>query len=191
VRKTRLQPYRQLVSIYLCGIYSCVFYTLFILNQVYLIISKSLAAWNESSCFYQFVNYVFLFYHEQKLWKIRIWECPSNSPFLKYNGPRPLRGLGSIIFLLFVLSFFFWPLHHLSVFDSRFPIALWYLQTFLAIFILRCVKMYHVPISTYTIVFESGFIADNFYSALLWARIEITPLVQSNIMTNHLTPSDK
>ena len=25
---------------------------------------------NESSCFYQFVNYVFLCYHEQKLWKI-------------------------------------------------------------------------------------------------------------------------
>jgi hypothetical protein len=36
--KTRLQPYRQLVSIYLCGIYSCVFYTLSILNQVYLIL---------------------------------------------------------------------------------------------------------------------------------------------------------
>ena len=25
---------------------------------------------NESSCFYQFVNYFFLCYHEQKLWKI-------------------------------------------------------------------------------------------------------------------------
>jgi hypothetical protein len=37
--------YKQLVSIYLCGIYCCVFYTLLILNQVYLILSKSSAGW--------------------------------------------------------------------------------------------------------------------------------------------------
>ena len=27
-----------------------------------------------------------------------VGECPRISPFLKNNGPRPLRGLGSIIF---------------------------------------------------------------------------------------------
>ena len=38
-----LAALQKLVSIYLCGIYSCIFYTLFILNQVYLILSKNSA----------------------------------------------------------------------------------------------------------------------------------------------------